>query len=238
MSLGLLSLLGLAVAIVISCMTENNIGFLAMGMSYILGVQYGGMSVGNIIKGFPLSLFIKLVGVTYLFTIALVNGTLEKFTRQIIGLARGNAGLLPFIVFFLVMFLSAIGPGNIAMTAIIAPLGMAIAGEARIPALMMAVMVVNGSNAGAFSPIAPTGIISADLCNKIGLGDVSVQMFINTIIGNLAIALFAYFLLGGLKLWKKQSAQLGQVFCPNRLRLKTGKIESIKNVSRIIANKL
>ncbi|MGL5513570.1 MAG: SLC13 family permease, partial [Sporomusa sp.] len=115
MSLGVLSLLGLAVAIVISCISENNIGLLAMGLSYIIGVQYGGMSVANIIKGFPLSLFLTLVGVTYLFTIALVNGTLEKLTRQVIGLARGHAGILPFVVFFLVMFLAAIGPGNIAM---------------------------------------------------------------------------------------------------------------------------
>ena len=205
MSLGLLSLIGLAVAIAISCISENNIGFLAMGMSYLLGVQYGGMKVVKILEGFPLTLFIKLVGVTYLFTIALVNGTLEKFTKQIVGLARGNAGILPFVVFFLVCFLSAIGPGNIAMTAIIAPLGMAIAGEARIPALMMAVMVVNGSNAGAFSPIAPTGLISTALCAKIGLGDVSIQMFINNILGNLTIALLAYFLLGGLKLWRKKA---------------------------------
>lgn len=208
MSLGVLSLLGLAVAIVISCISENNIGLLAMGLSYIIGVQYGGMSVANIIKGFPLSLFLTLVGVTYLFTIALVNGTLEKLTRQVISLARGHAGILPFVVFFLVMFLAAIGPGNIAMIAIIAPLGMAIAGEARIPALMMTIMVVNGANAGAFSPIAPTGIISTALCSRIGLGDVSMQMFFNTIIGNLVIALLAYFVLGGLKLWKKTDGTL------------------------------
>jgi di/tricarboxylate transporter len=80
---------------------------------------------------------------------------------------------------------------------------MAIAGEARISALMMTIMIVNGANAGAFSPMAPTGIISNMLTDKIGLPDMSMRVFLNSLWGNLGIGMLAYFMFGGLKLWKQ-----------------------------------
>lgn len=204
MSIGIITLVALVIAIVISCFSPVNIGFIAIAFAYIIGYHIGGMKIDSIISGFPLSLFLILTGVTLLFSQAQVNGTLDKLTKRAMRLARGQAGLLPIIVFFLVFFLSAIGPGNIAMIALMAPLGMAIAGEARISALMMTIMIVNGANAGAFSPIAPTGIISNMLTNKIGLPDISMRVFFNSLWANIAIGMLAYFLFGGLKLWKQK----------------------------------
>jgi Na+/H+ antiporter NhaD/arsenite permease-like protein len=129
-------------------------------------------------------------------------GTLDKLTKYTMKLAKGKPGLLPIVIFSLTMILTAVGPGNIAMIALIAPIAMAIAGEAKISALMMSIMVVNGANAGAFSPIAPTGLISEALVAKIGLPNISWVNFFNNIIGNFFVSLLAYFLFGGIKLWK------------------------------------
>ena len=74
-------------------------------------------------------------------------------------LRRGNVGVMPMMFFLLSFVLASIGPGNIASTAIIAPMGMAVAGQVGIPAFLMAIMIGNGANAGSLSPIAPTGVI-------------------------------------------------------------------------------
>lgn len=203
MSIGLLTLVALAIAIVISCISPINIGFLAIGMASLIGFIYK-MPFKEIVEGFPLNLFIILTGVTLLFSQANVNGTLARLTSKAMRLAKGQIGLLPIIVFLMTFLLSSIGPGNIAMIALMAPIAMAIAGDAHINPVMMAVMIVNGANAGAFSPISPTGIISNTLTTRIGLPDISMRVFINSLLGNFAIGMLAYVFFGGLKLWKKK----------------------------------
>jgi len=67
------------------------------------------------------------------------NGTLDKLTISAVRLAKGNAALIPLIIFLIVLVLTTIGPGNIATVALIAPFAMAIAGrigpnpQVRIP---------------------------------------------------------------------------------------------------------
>lgn len=202
MEIAVLSLVLLFVAIIISCVSPINIGFLCMGFAFILTYFAPTLKISALVSAFPVKLFILLVGVMFLFSQSQANGTLEKVTKYTMKLARGKAGLLPIIVFFLIMFLASFA-GNIAMMALIAPLAMAIAGEARIAAPMMAVMVVNGANAGGFSPIGSAGLISAALSQKIGLPDFAWQTFFNLILGNLIVGLIAYTVFGGFKLWKK-----------------------------------
>ena len=64
--------------------------------------------------------------------------------------------------FLLAAGLTSIGAGNIAATALLAPVALSIAGDLRISAFLMTLMLANGANAAAFSPIAPTGIIAQD----------------------------------------------------------------------------
>ena len=64
-----------------------------------------------------------------MFSAAQVNGTMEKFSAVCVRLAKANIALIPFILFFLVTFITTIGPGNIATTALMAPMCMAIAGR-------------------------------------------------------------------------------------------------------------
>ena len=61
---------------------------------------------------------------------------------------RGSAGVIPIMFFFISVTLASIGPGNIATTAIMAPMAMAVAYRAAIPPFLMALMVGNGANAG------------------------------------------------------------------------------------------
>jgi hypothetical protein len=77
MNLPLLSVLAFATAILISCISRINVGFLSIAFAFIIGVLLGGMSVAELIAGFPASLFLTLLGVTLFFSQAKVNGTLD-----------------------------------------------------------------------------------------------------------------------------------------------------------------
>lgn len=208
MDLASITLVALLVAIIVSCFSPSNIGFLAIALAYGIGVVYD-LPVKTIIKGFPVSLFLILVGVMLMFTMLKVNGTLEKLTKNVLKLAKGNAGLLPILIFLITFVLSSVGPGNIAMIALVAPIGMALAGEAMINPVMMAVMIVNGANAGALSPIAPTGIVSNMLTDRLGLPDISMKIYLNSLWVNVAVGALAYVLFGGMKLWTAKTESKG-----------------------------
>ena len=200
MNVAVLSIVAFAIAIVISCISEINVGFLAIAFAFIVGVFFGEMRVAEVAAGFPASLFLILIGVTLLFSQASVNGTLDKIARRSVKLARGNVGMIPVIFFFLATGLSTIGAGNIATTALLAPVAMAVAGRLRISAFLMTIVVCTGANAGALSPIAPTGVIANGLLARIGITGQQWPTFFNNFIAEGFVGLAGYFALGGYKL--------------------------------------
>jgi di/tricarboxylate transporter len=199
-SVAVLSIGAFAVAIVLSCVTPVNVGLISIAFAFLVGVAFGGMKVTEVASGFPSSLFLVLVGVTLLFSQARVNGTLDQIARRSVRLARGNPGVIPLVFFFLAMALASIGAGNIAATAMLAPIAMSVAGEARICAFLMTVMVATGANSGALSPFAPTGIIANGQLARIGITGVEWPTFFNNFVAQTFVAVAGYFALGGAKL--------------------------------------
>ncbi len=195
-----LSLGALAVAIIVSCTIRLHVGFLAIALAWVVGVYIAGMSAAEVMGGFPTRLFLTLAGVTLLFSQAQANGTLDLIAHKAVLLCRGNVGVMPMMFFLLSFVLASIGPGNIAATALMAPMGMAVAGQVGIPAFLMAIMIGNGANAGSLSPIAPTGVIVNGVMEEIGLGGYEVSTYLNNMMAHVVIVLAAYFLLGGWRL--------------------------------------
>ena len=157
MSLAWISVAALVIAVTLSCTTTINVGILSMAMALIVGVYLGGMSPDMVLEGFPTPLLVTLVGVTLLFSIAEVNGTLARVTARAVRLCRGQAGLLPVMFFVLGVVIATIGAGATPASALLAPPAMAVAARAGIPLLLMAIMAGNGALAGTLSPFAPTG---------------------------------------------------------------------------------
>jgi Na+/H+ antiporter NhaD/arsenite permease-like protein len=203
MNLALLSLLALLAVIVVSCFTPVNLGVVSVALAFLIGHFLGGLPVKTIVAGFPAGLFLTLAGITLLFAMARVNGTLDTACGQAVRLARGNPGLIPIVFFVLAAALAAIGAGNIAATALLAPVAMGIAGRAGISAFLMAMMLCNGANAGGLSPLAPTGIIATDLMARAGMPGQGWANFVNTLAAQSAVAFTGYFLLGGLALLRR-----------------------------------
>ena len=201
-----LSLGALAIAIVVSCTIRLHVGFLAISLAWVVGVYVAGMGGAEVMGGFPTRLFLTLAGVTLLFSQAQANGTLDLIAHKAVEFCRGNVGVMPMMFFLLSFVLASIGPGNIASTAIIAPMGMAVAGQVGIPAFLMAIMIGNGANAGSLSPIAPTGVIVNGVMDDIGLGGNETLTYLNNMMAHAVIAFGAYFLFGGWRLLGRHHA--------------------------------
>ena len=205
MSLAWISLAALIIAITLSMVSQVNVGVVSLVFAWIVGVYLGGIPLNQVIATFPVQLLLTLVGVTLLFGMANVNGTLGRIASRAVLLCRGNAGAIPIMFFFISLGLSTIGPGNISTTAILAPMAMAVGARAAVPPFLMALMVGNGAQAGALSPFAPTGVIVNGIMDKIGLAGHQWQTYLNNFGAHAVVTFAAYFMFGGLKLFTAQS---------------------------------
>lgn len=204
-NLAAISLIALAVAIVISIWKKVNLGVIALGIAFVVGVLLGGMKVADLVKNFPTDLFLTLVGVTFFFGVAQANGTLEKLTQLTVKAVRGNVAILPIVLFFVAFFISSIGAGQISSAAMLALPVMALAASTGINPLMMAIVVGSGCMAGVMSPLCPTGLIAAKLMQELGItGNYQVSLWLHVALAFFLSALIAYLLFGGLKLWKQR----------------------------------
>lgn len=201
MSLAALSVSALALAVAVSCFTRLNVGLLAVALAWVVGVYIGGMPVNSVMAGFPSQLFLTLTGVTLLFTMAQVNGSLDRLAHHAVKSCRGNRGVVPIMFFILAAALASMGPGNIATAALVAPMAMTTAASAGIPLFLMAIMVGNGANAGSLSPFAPTGIIVNGLMARNDLGGLEAETYLYNLAAHAFVAFGGYFLFGGWKLF-------------------------------------
>jgi di/tricarboxylate transporter len=203
MDLAWVSLAALIVAITLSMVTSVNVGVVSLALAWLVGVYLGGMPLAKVIGNFPIDLLLNLVGVTLLFGMANLNGTLGRIAARAVRACRGNAGVIPIMLFVIALGLSSIGPGNIATAAIMAPMAMAVGARASVPPFLMALMVGNGAQAGALSRFAPTGIIVNTNMERIGLGGYELQTYLNNLAAHVVVTFTAYFLFGGWKLFMR-----------------------------------
>ena len=220
-----LSLGALLVVMIVSCFTQLNVGVLAIAFAWIVGVYLAGLPAKEVLAGFPYELFVTLAGITLLFTQAQVNGTLDRLAHSSVRICRGNTGVIPVMFFVLGAAISSLGPGNISTAAMLGPMAMSLAGRAAVPPFLMAIMVGNGAQAGALSPIAPTGVIVNELMKPIGLGGHELWTYSANLLAHAVLAFTAYFLFGGWRLFKtrykgqEESAAAGHFERPHWITL-------------------
>jgi len=127
MSLQLLSIAMLVGVFVIATFLNVHMGALAFVATFVVGFGMAGMSEKEILSGFPAGLFVILVGVTFLFAIAKVNGTIDWLVDGAVSLVHGRVWAFPWIMFLIAAGLAGIGAVPPAAVAIIAPTAMRIA---------------------------------------------------------------------------------------------------------------
>jgi di/tricarboxylate transporter len=193
LSPAVLSLIALVVALGLSMTSRINVGWLALAFAWLIGVYAAGLRADAVIGGFPVSLFITLVGVTLLFALAETNGSLEAVANRGVRLARGRAAAIPLLFFALACALSSVGPGAVSTVALLAPLAMAISARTGLPPLLTALMVANGANAGNLSPFSAVGVIANNSMARAGLTGFAGRLWFANFAAHVLVAAAAYF---------------------------------------------
>jgi di/tricarboxylate transporter len=164
------------------------------------------MKLDDVIAGFPAQLFLTLAGVTLLFTQAQLNGTLDRIAHLAVRACRGNVGFIPVMFFLLGSAIGSAGPGNVSTAAMLGPMAMSVATRAAIPPFLMAIMVGNGAQSAALSPVAPTGVIVSTKMQEIGLAGHELWTYITNLAAHAIVAFAGYLIFGGWKLFKSSYA--------------------------------
>jgi Na+/H+ antiporter NhaD/arsenite permease-like protein len=196
----ILSLVALLVAIALSMATKLNVGVAAIAFAWLIGTFAAGMRAEQVAAGFPSSLFLTLTGVTLLFALAETNGTLDRLAQRAVGLARGQAHLLPVLLFGVAFALSSVGPGSIIAVALVIPLAMPAATRVGVPRFLTALAVANGANAGNMSPLSAVGIIANTKMAEAGIGGNEWRVWLANFAAHLLVTAGAYVVLGGWRL--------------------------------------
>jgi di/tricarboxylate transporter len=194
------SLLALLAVIVASLFSRVNVGVLAIALAWLVALYGAGWKADALMQTFPSSLFLTLLGVSLLFGVAQTNGTMEAVTRRAVRLCRGNAALVPPLLFLLACGIATIGPGAISATALVAPPAMAVGAAAGVPVFLTALIVGNGANAGNLSPISAIGIIVQTLMRGVGLGGHEWAVWAANFFAHLLAGACAWVLFGGVSL--------------------------------------
>lgn len=201
MNLAVISLILLLAAIVIGFVRNVNVGILSIGFAMILTLLFPDtLSTKDVVSGFSTSLFVQMVGVTYLFAIINGNGTLELLAKKIVN--KVPARMIPFVMFLIGMVLSAVGPGSIPCLAIIPVIAIPISISAGVNPIMTAIIGDMGAMAGRMSPLTPEAAVVRGLMEEQNLNGNTVPIMICTIVTTLICAALVYIYYRGWKVEK------------------------------------
>lgn len=196
--LPIISLIVLAVVVAVGFIKKINLGFFALGAAFILGTV-GGMKASQITAGFSSSMFVTLVGVTFMFGMASQNGTLDLFSKKVVALVGKHTVLIPILMFLLSAFISAIGPGHIAAGILMTTFAMYLAFEMDINPMATSLYAKLGANAGCASTLSLTGILAKQLSEPLGYSGFGLHLFLSTLLSGFVFTLIVYILYKGYK---------------------------------------
>lgn len=195
MSPEVISIGALLVMFVLGTVLPINLGILAFVATFAVGTASLGLTEDEIFEGFPADLFVTIVGVTYLFSVARRNGTIDLLVAAGVRLVRGKVALIPWVLFLIAALLTAFGTFTPAAVALLVPIGMNFAYRYKLNPLVIGMMVISGGHAGAFSPLAVSGALVLGLVDKTSLHVSPVALFTASFVINLLLSLLTYVLL-------------------------------------------
>lgn len=200
MSAEVVSILVLAAIFAVAIGMSVNMGLLAFAAAFLVGTLVADLNADEIFAVFPGDIFVVLVGITYLFGIAQLNGTVDWLVNLAMRGVGGRVGAIPWVMFGVAAVLTAIGAVSPAAVAIVAPIALGFAVQFKINPLLMGVLVVHGAQAGGFSPISVYGTIVNDALADTELAQNELAVFFASFAFNTVVAAVVFVLFGGLRL--------------------------------------
>jgi di/tricarboxylate transporter len=211
MSIHVVSILVLVIAFAIATVLPINLGALSLVAAFVVGSFILEGSPDDIADGifaqFPGSLFVILVGVTFLFAIARANGTVDWLVHMAVKGVGGRIAWIPWIMFAVTGVLTAFGSVVPAAVAIIAPIGLSFAVRHKINPVLMGLSIINGASAGGFSPMSIFGVITNGVVAQNDLPGSPLFLFLGSLVFNVLLNIVMFFLFGGRKLLGRRAEE-------------------------------
>jgi di/tricarboxylate transporter len=154
-------------AFVLATVRPVHMGALTLAAALGVGTTLAGVSISEILAGFPVDILLLLLGVTYLFGIARGNGTLDWIVQGAIRRTGSRAGLLPWAFFALAAGIGSLG--SPLASVVLAPLALRMAQQRGRDPRPMGLAVITGGSAGGFAPTSLFGIITVGVAQRSGI---------------------------------------------------------------------
>ena len=191
------SIIALVLVFALGTVLNINLGVLALTAMFVLAATVAGIPVADLFPLFPGSLFLLIFAVMFLLSLAKATGAIEWFVSVSITGVRGRIIFIPWVLFLIAAVTSALGPGAIVL---LAGIGVSFARKYNISRLLLALMIVHGTQAGGFSPITPYSVLIGGLVEKAGYSYEPMVLFAGAAVFNTLAALVGFTALKGWEL--------------------------------------
>ncbi len=205
-NLAIISLLAIFIAIIIGFYKKTNVRIIMVAFAFILSLTYH-IPTAKLFKGFSVSLFLTMLGVTYLFSILHNNKTLEILSKKIVGSVH-KRNLLPVAIYIVGFALCSVGPGAIPVLAIVPVIAIPIAFQARLNPIMMAIIGQCGVFGGRMTQITPEGVLVMELMEKQKLTPDLFPVWLCLFLTSVVMAIVCYVWYRG---WRFDDLNIGNV---------------------------
>lgn len=163
-----LSIIILVVLFAATLIPAFDLGLGALAAAFLLALA-ADVATDDVTGFFPADFFVLIVGVTALFAVAHLNGTLDWLLDLLLRLVRGRLVLIVLVPFVIGAVLTAVGTLPAAATAIVSPIALGFAARYRISPLIAAVLGITGIISGLLSPLAVYGVTAREMSEKQGI---------------------------------------------------------------------
>jgi hypothetical protein len=170
-----LSIAALVALFAIATMTPINMGVLAFAAAFVIGGWVSGIAPADIFDFFPGNIVIAIIGITLLFGIAQLNGTVDLMIRGALKLVRGKRWAIVWLMFFLGAGLMTMG--SVLAVGMLAPIAMPLAKRYKIDPLLMGMMISHGVLGAIFSPVTVFGAFINGWLQSAGLPNNPVALY-------------------------------------------------------------
>jgi len=182
-----------------------NMGVLAFVAAFALAAA-SGLSSDDVFESFPGDTFILIAGITLLFGVAGVNGTMRLCIDAALRPIGGRRWAVPWMIFLIGGLVMSFG--FVLAVGVLAPMAMSLAHRYRIRPLLMAMMVSHGALAACLSPVTVYSAFTRQAAVQAGIPLSSWQMFLAAFVLNLLFAT-ALFAILGRDLWSRPEPDAG-----------------------------
>lgn len=176
----------------VATVRKVHLGILMFVAACLAGPALAGMTLRDVLAGFPVSILILVAGVTYFFGIAHANGTTDRLMSGLIARAGARRGALPIVFFGLAAVASAMGSPQAGL--VTGPVGMPLARRAGLDAALMAIAINSGISAGAFAPTSLFGVVTYRIAREAGIDVNQFTLLLVASIANLVLLVSAMWL--------------------------------------------